>query len=304
MILMATKDGERFLDEQLASINDQTFEHVDLLASDDGSRDGTKAIIEHWVDGWSRGTVAQIEGPKTGNPADNFRFLLLNAPDSCGYVAFADQDDVWQPHKLSGAIEALAACDPAVPALYCARTALIDERGQPIGFSPAFKKPPSFRNALVQSLAGGNTMVFNRAAFQLLREASRRTSYPSHDWWAYMMVTGAGGKIIYSTTPDVLYRQHGDNAVGSNLGWLARANRFWHLMHGRFRRWNDENLVALALCEDLLTDDARGVVASFKIAMRERSAFSRPGALISADIYRQTLGGQIMLLFAATFGLA
>ena len=227
--------------------------------------------------------------------------MLLSAPDHHDYVAFADQDDVWLPHKLSAAIAALAAGNPEVPALYCARTALIDDCGKPIGMSPAFQRPPSFRNALVQSLAGGNTMVFNRAAFLLLREASRRTRYPLHDWWAYIMVTGAGGKIIYSTTPDILYRQHRENAVGSNLGWLAGASRLWHLMHGRFRRWNDENIVALALCDDLLTKEAREVLGAFSRA-RRGSIPSRLELLRRSGAHRQTPAANLMLYVATAMG--
>ena len=82
--------------------------------------------------------------------------------------------------------------------------------------SPLFRRPPSFRNALVQSLAGGNTMVLNRPARDLVALASRRARFVSHDWWAYLLVTGAGGAVHYSAKPLVRYRQHAHNLVGAN----------------------------------------------------------------------------------------
>jgi hypothetical protein len=130
------------------------------------------------------------------------------------------------------------------PILYCSRTGLIDEMGTDIGLSVDFRKPPQFRNALVQNIAGGNTMVMNRAAFVLVKEAASRTSFVSHDWWTYMIVTGAGGAILYSCQSDTLYRQHAGNSVGSNQGIAARLRRLILLFQGRYRRWNDRNVSA------------------------------------------------------------
>jgi hypothetical protein len=44
-ILLCTLNGERFLAEQLASLERQTFENWKLIASDDGSTDRTKSIL-------------------------------------------------------------------------------------------------------------------------------------------------------------------------------------------------------------------------------------------------------------------
>jgi hypothetical protein len=52
--------------------------------------------------------------------------------------------------------------------VYCSRTILVDVNGNQIGCSPLFTKKPSFANALVQSIAGGNTMVFNKKARDLI----------------------------------------------------------------------------------------------------------------------------------------
>ena len=106
--------------------------------------------------------------------------------------------------------------DGSLPLLFCSRTLTITESGTPVGMSPLFRRTPSFRNALVQSLAGGNTMVLNRAARDIVALASRRARFVSHDWWAYLLVTGAGGVVHYSAKPLVRYRQHAQNLVGAN----------------------------------------------------------------------------------------
>ncbi len=60
--------------------------------------------------------------------------------------------------------------NPTIPALYCTRSRLVDQHGKLIGFSPLFNKKPCFQNALVQNIAGGNTMVFNKAALNILQK--------------------------------------------------------------------------------------------------------------------------------------
>ena len=59
-------------------------------------------------------------------------------------------------------------------------------------------------------------MVFNRAAKNLIVEASLNTPVVSHDWWCYQIVTGAGGHVMYDPEPCLKYRQHGKNQIGAN----------------------------------------------------------------------------------------
>ena len=74
---------------------------------------------------------------------------------------------------------------------------MLDAENNEFGFSPLFSKPPSFANAIVQNIGGGNTMVFNNALRALLREAGKDVSVISHDWWSYIVAAGCGGKIFY-----------------------------------------------------------------------------------------------------------
>jgi|GEM_PF-6884241 len=76
-------------------------------------------------------------------------------------------------------------------AVCCTRTRLVHTEDKEIGVSPLLSKAPA--NALVHSIAGGNTMVFNNAARALLREAGDAVSVFTHDWWAYMVVAGGRG---------------------------------------------------------------------------------------------------------------
>jgi hypothetical protein len=144
-------------------------------------------------------------------------------------------------------------------------------------------------------------MVLNRVARERLAAASARTGFVSHDWWAYLIVTGAGGIVRYSSVPLVRYRQHPGNQVGANTSWRARWARLMLLFQGQFSDWTDTNLEGLDRNRDLLTPDA--------IAALELLASARKGNLVAclrnlrrSGVYRQTWTGTVMLWSAVAFG--
>jgi glycosyltransferase involved in cell wall biosynthesis len=186
--LLCTLNGERFLAQQLASLEWQTFKNWRLIASDDGSSDRTKSILLAFQRYSEPGKVEIIDGPRRGAPA-NFLFQACAENLASEYYAFCDQYDLWEADKLSRAINVLEQGDPGILAFYGSRTRLIDEDGNEIGFSPFFPKRPEFRSTLVQSIAGGNTMVFNQKARELLVFCGADMDVPSHDSWLYQVTS-------------------------------------------------------------------------------------------------------------------
>ena len=296
-VLMCTMQGQRFLAEQLNSIATQSHPAWEIWASDDGSDDHTHAILEYYQSHWSRQRISIHAGPSEGSTA-NFLSLTCRADIDADYFAYADQDDIWESDKLERAVAWLQSVPADVPALYGSRTLLVDARNQHIGYSPLFAKAPGFRNALVQNVAGGNTMVFNRAARELLQRAGDNVQAVTHDWWAYMVVTGCGGQVHYDRYPTVRYRQHENNLIGSNMGWLSRLQRIKLLLQGRFKRWNDANIASLQVIRAQLTPENRSLLDEFSQA-RQRGFLRRLMGLRSTGVFRQTVLGNIGLVIAA-----
>jgi len=295
-VLMGTMNGAPFIGEQLQSLLDQSWPLVDLWISDDGSTDGTVSLVEAWRPRWNKGSLTLVEGPRQGF-AENFRSMIVDLRVDADYYAFCDQDDVWEPDRLESAIRWMETEDGKTPLLFCSRTATITETGRPAGHSPLFRRPPSFRNALVQSIAGGNTMLLNRAGRDLLAKASAGTDFVSHDWWAYLVVAAAGGTVRYESRPLVGYRQHVANLVGANASWKARFSRLGRLFKGQFATWTDRNLSGLAANRDILTPDAALCLRLFAEA-RQAGLFRRFGLLAKSGVYRQTVMGTLGLYLA------
>ena len=267
--------------------------------SDDGSKDGTHAILNQALKAWGKDKISIHNGPKEGFCA-NFLSLTCKADIKADYYAYSDQDDIWKAEKLDRAVAALSTVPKGIPGLYCSRTRVVDADDKPICMSPLFEKTPSFANALMQSIGGGNTMVFNEAARQLLIEAGDKVKVVTHDWWAYLLVSGCGGQVFYDPKPTVRYRQHGSNLVGMNNSWPARLKRIVQLFQGRFREWNDLNVSALLRVRSKLTTDNQVIIDKF-LAARQLPTIPRLKGLKKSGIYRQTIFGSLGLVVAAIF---
>ncbi len=294
-ILLCTYNGAGFLEEQLASIAGQSYANWVLYASDDGSTDATLPLLMAFQDRLGAHRVIIRCGPGKGFSA-NFLSLVREVSASYDFYAFCDQDDVWHPDKLQKSVAWLGQ-QMTVPALHCGRTRLIDEKGAPLGFSPLFNKEPSFDNALMQNIAGGNTMAINRYAYQLLKKTPLNAPLVCHDWWAYLMVAGCGGVVCYSPTPTLDYRQHTHNVIGANTTLVSRLMRLRGMLKGKLTTWNDENLASLQMVNTELTPEARLSLERFA-ALRHSTLIKRLWLLLISGFYRQTFLGNCGLLLA------
>ena len=295
-ILLCTFNGASFLPAQLASLAGQSFKNWRLFVSDDGSMDDTIAIVSEYKERLGTAPVNIRNGSRQGF-VKNFLSLACDPSLSFDYYAYCDQDDVWEPDKLARAVERLSRTSPKIPAMYCSRTTLIDDEGKTLAYSRAYRRKPSFHNALVQSIASGNTIVFNESARRLLMICGSTAKIPSHDWWTYLLTTGAGGEVYYDQIPQVRYRIHGDNVIGTNTGLRNRLRRLYLLSQGRFQRWSDMHVDALETFRSHMTRENRTLFDLFR-ASRQRGFFGRQIGFLSSGVYRQTFLDNLGLIVA------
>lgn len=290
-VLLSTFNGEQFLDDQLQSLLRQTVADWVLYWRDDGSSDTTVDIMRRFMAGPGAGRChAVLDPPGRLRPTGSFMALLRAAVKTdVAAVAFADQDDVWLPEKLSRAVAALQP-DPR-PALYCSRQLLVDEALRHIGVSARLHQPPGFPAALTQNVATGCTLVLNQAAARLVA-GSRPPPATLHDWWSYLVVSAHGGRVVADATPTVLYRQHGGNAVGAPASMRRRFFEALRRGPGAFMAVLRGHVAALRAQPDLLTPDAAAaldvVQAGLQGGVPQRLAALQLGGL-SRQTWQETL---------------
>lgn len=270
-VLLSTYNGAAYLRAQLDSIAAQDHADWTLLWRDDDSTDGTVAILDRFAAERPTGQCrrAACDAGRL-RPTASFMVLLREATreqGSCDLIGFADQDDIWLPHKLARAAAALSACDPAIPALYSARQVLVDAALRRVALSAQLQPPPGFPAALTQNLATGCTVMMNRAAARLVAGSSHPAT-SLHDWWCYLVVSAAGGRFLIDDEPAVLYRQHGGNLVGAPSSLRHRAVAALGRGPAVFMAMLRQNVAALTAQPHLLTATARADLAVIDAGLR------------------------------------
>ncbi len=286
-ILLSTYNGEQFLQEQLASLQAQSVPNWVLYWRDDGSTDATPRMMAEFLATLGSGRAVVLPGDGRVGPAKSFlRLLRIAATGGYDAIAFADQDDVWLPDKLARGMASLIQVPATTPALYCARQVLVDAELRRIADSAMVRRSLAFPAALTQNIATGCTVMLNRTATNLIA-ASRAPGATLHDWWSYLMVSAAGGQVLFDTTPVVLYRQHETNTMGAPASLVQRGLAALHRGPATFMNVFLQNIAALGDQPELITSAASAQVAAIAHAL-DGGQMQRCAALRMPGLRRQT----------------
>jgi glycosyltransferase involved in cell wall biosynthesis len=292
VVLLATYNGVEFLADQLNSLRQQDDPDWVLVVRDDLSTDGTPALLDAFAATCLPGQVLRIaEGPVRLGALGNFLTLLKAAPAARRY-AFCDQDDVWLPDKLTRAARLMDCETQERPVLYCARQRIVDDALHQRSLSPPLARPPSLRNAIVQNIATGCTIVMNEAA-RLAILATPAPTVTLHDWWSYLVTTAVGGRVLVDPEPVIMYRQHAANVVGAAPGIIGRARRAARRGPDHFMILFMAHTKALLLHPGITTDSRRLLLEL--LALPQAGRLARIVMLRRAGLYRQGMLEQLAL---------
>jgi glycosyltransferase involved in cell wall biosynthesis len=224
-VLLATFNGELFLAEFLESLALQEGVRIHLRVSDDGSNDGTLKIIESYKNRFETCTIHV--GPSQG-PSKNFFSLIKKS--TFGFVALADQDDIWLPHHLISAIKRLSET-PDLPSMTFSSVAEFVQGSSVESVWPNRFPGGDIRTIVTENLARGCTFVLNSKSVQLIKLHQPNNAI-MHDWWILLLIYSSG-IVTWSTKPEVRYRIHQDNAVGGSPSFKVRLGRFFNNIRER-----------------------------------------------------------------------
>ncbi len=223
---MSTYNGADYLQEQLQSLMAQSYANWILYWRDDSSSDSSVGIMSEFAAAVGDGRCVRVAEPEDRlRPTASFIAVLRAALPTMGAadcVAFADRDDVWLADKLARGMRALAATDSQVPALYCARLSVVDADLHRSSETRMSQRDCGFPASLTQNIATGCTVLLNRRVAALVA-VSVVPEATLHDWWSYLLVSAAGGRILIDDAVVALYRQYGDNFVGIHSSQMRRA---------------------------------------------------------------------------------
>lgn len=214
-ILLATYNGEKYLEAQLESILNQTYSNFRLLISDDCSSDNTKKILEKYKEKDNR--IITFFQEKNLGVIKNFEFLLKQVENK--YYMFSDQDDIWKKNKIEKSIKKMEEfnCD-----LVYTDLEVVDENLNVIyssywklkGIYKKIKKYNNFESLYLNNFITGCTIISKKEFIDKVLPLPNTSKYVLHDYWIPLIISQYG-KIDYIEEPLIKYRQHKNNKIGS-----------------------------------------------------------------------------------------
>jgi len=276
-VAICTRDGARYVEEQVHSILAQTRLPDEIVLSDDDSRDGTVAIVRRVVE-QHRGTVPELlvlaNSPPLG-VTRNFEQAMLAC--SGDLVALSDQDDVWHGNRIERQVAEFEA-HPDLDLVF-GDAVLVDEDGRALGHSlfealglrgverSEFAGDNAFATLLRRNVVTGATVMVRRSA--IVAAAPFPAAWVHDEWLA--LITAARGHLGMLDEPLIDYRQHGANQIGVTRPTLAY--RISRVFEPRGSRYVDlvvraQQLVSrLNVAPDL--DEGRRTAARMKLRVEE-----------------------------------
>lgn len=289
LVLLSSYNGGKHIEEQIRSILGQKNVVADILIRDDGSIDDTVNIVKNIS--VEEGRIKVLREKNIGF-IRSFMTLVYLCNNSYKYYAFADQDDVWLPHKLDVAVKKLSDFENE-PALYYGMMTQVDEDLAIWDEQQSFKFPPEKSMILFQNFAQGSTIVFNNKLLNLAQQYHSNSELV-HDVWMPILAKYFG-RIVGDRNSYILYRKYEDSVTvnGKKHYWknLFRdivtkkrlTNYALHLINGYEDRLSDSDLKDLQKIKDYRRTRNKLYI------LRDRS------------IRRNTLKGTILLKMAILF---
>jgi glycosyltransferase involved in cell wall biosynthesis len=230
---MTTYNGARFLEAQLASIDAQTRQPMELVVCDDGSTDETLRIVEAFANR-APFEVRLVRNEVRLGWAENF----MSAGRLCrgDLIAWSDQDDVWMPGKLARCLEEFDGDPAVVMVVHGRQIGDLVRRGKPVVVGPRRREVHTSASLPFNIGAKGNSAVVSKRVLEI-GDAFARTHpgvfdrIQSHDTWAALLASGVG-KIALIPDTLVQYRQHPDQLEGEEQALSTQAE---HIRSGLTR---------------------------------------------------------------------
>ncbi len=225
-ILLATYNGEKYIKEQLGSLLAQTCEDWRIIARDDGSTDATPQLLREFSAAHPGKLEIVSDGEKNLGSKGNFaRLLTLSRSE---YIMFCDQDDVWLPDKIERTLALMRDTEQGRPALVHTDLTVTDKDlntkdGSFISAHGLDPLPASAAGLMLRNSVTGCTVMINRRLADIAGLLPAECLMHDH---CLALLALTFGKMGYLDSPTILYRQHGDNAVGSHKkGFFIKLKR-------------------------------------------------------------------------------
>lgn len=241
-VLLAAKNGEKWIKKQIKSILSQKNVTVIIIIRIDDSSDKTVSICKEFEKKFTNIYIQKKNILKKSSPAKNFFSLIAHLNiKNLDYVAFSDQDDEWFDFKLNRAHKYLGLTNSSGYSSDVI-TKKINGKKRKLGKSTTQEK----YDFLFESAGPGCTYVLRYKYFKILQNFVKQNftqvlNLNNHDWFIYSFFRASGFKWYLDSAATMIYRQHESNFLGSNNNFKSYLKRLKMVSSKWYRNEVDNN---------------------------------------------------------------
>ncbi len=204
-VCMATYNGEKYIKDQLKSILEQLNSTDEVIISDDGSKDGTMAIIKSLNDA----RIHLFINKERKGYTKNFENALIHAKGDIIFIA--DQDDVWKKNKVNCVLKAMQGYQLVI---HDAEMTDANLKTTALSHFAKYHVKPGFWRTFIRTRYTGACMAFTKSFKELALPFPPNDSLCPYDYWlAYLGFYKKQVHVISDTL--IYYRRHIGTALNA-----------------------------------------------------------------------------------------
>lgn len=231
-VLLTAYNGEKYIEQQISSILNQEEVELKIFLSIDISHDQTKKICENIN---SNKIEILPYGEHFASAGRNFYRLFKDVDfKNFDFIALSDQDDIWKNNKISRAIQILNRTQSAG---YSSDVLAFWENRKNKYIRKSY--PQKKYDFIFESAGPGCTFVLTKKLASEIKNKILNTSPQSlpyhHDWFIYAYARSKNFTWFIDEFPSVLYRQHQNNQIGANSGYIQNIKRIKMLLNRNYK---------------------------------------------------------------------
>lgn len=238
ILLAVYKPNYEWLKEQLISLNNQTYDNIELIIYDDCPEE---SVDEEFIGEYIKKFNYKIIRGKI-NRGSNKAFEELTKIAEGTYFAYCDQDDIWESDKIKILVDTIKK-DNSV--LVYSDMSVINEDGVN-KYDSLIQAKPRLKYIYGKDLSAqfffkncvsGCCMLIRK---EIAKSAVPFSNYMIHDQWICLVAT-MNGNISFVEKPLVRYRIHGSNQTGSLRGVFTKKDYYSMRVETLQNKLNDMN---------------------------------------------------------------
>ncbi len=237
ILLAVYKPNEKWLIEQLDSLNNQDYKNLNLYIYDDCPQYPAKReIFQQHITNFEYKFICGKE-----NRGSNFAFQELTKIADGEFFSYCDQDDIWESNKISSIMKRFDR-DKNVT-LVCSDLSIINENSEikassitDIRKRIVYKSGNNLaKDLLITNFVTGCTMIVKS---EVARKSIPFAKELIHDQWI-AIIAALNGKIDFIDDQLVRYRQHSNNQTGILTGIIDKKTYYMNRIDSFINRYNE-----------------------------------------------------------------